>query len=236
MRFNWRALRAKRPWLFALIVLAKKLRVKVALLVVAICVADGFVFDEPPFDLDRPNVWVIIGFVLILTGLAFRLSAYGCLKKKEVLATTGVYSLCRHPLYLGSILLTYGFCCLLDDVWNWVAATVYFLVFYTLTIVWEEIRLAERYGAAHEEYARTTPLLLPLGKLYSGEFSWSQALRKGGGLLIGTLIVLLAGIAVMAKVMNHHSLACTAIEQSTPRTADLGPQDSKELGKKPEKR
>ena len=160
MQFDWRALRNKHPWLFVAIVSAKKLRTKIGLLIVVICVADGFILYEPPFDLDEPNAWVITGLVLILAGLAFRLAAYGCLRKKEGLATTGVYSLCRHPLYLGSILLTYGFCCLLDDVWNWVAATLYFLVFYTLTILWEEIRLAERYGPAHEVYARTTPTLL----------------------------------------------------------------------------
>ena len=136
MGFDWKALRAERPWLFALIVLAKKVRTKVAIVIVAICVADGLIFYEPPFDLDEPNVWVITGLALILAGLAFRLAAYGCLKKKEVLARTGVYSICRHPLYVGSILLTYGFCCLLDDVWNWVAATLYFAIFYTLTIIW----------------------------------------------------------------------------------------------------
>jgi protein-S-isoprenylcysteine O-methyltransferase Ste14 len=190
--------------MFMLIVLGKKLRTKAGLLVVAICVADGFILREPPFDLDEPNAWVIAGFVLILAGLGFRLAAYGCLKKKEVLATTGVYSLCRHPLYLGSILLTYGFCCLLDDVWNWVAATAYFLVFYTLTIIWEEIRLAERYGAAHEEYARATPILLPLGRFHSGEFLWSRAMHEGGGLLICISIAMLAAIEVMAETMNDH--------------------------------
>jgi protein-S-isoprenylcysteine O-methyltransferase Ste14 len=83
------------------IILAKKLRTKVALVIVAICVADGLILHEPPFDIDEPNVWVLIGIGLILAGLGFRLAAYGCLKKKEVLATTGVYSLCRHPFILG---------------------------------------------------------------------------------------------------------------------------------------
>lgn len=204
MEFDWRKLRVKHPWLFVLIILAKKLRTKVALVIVAICVADGLILYEPPFDLDEPNVWVLIGIGLILAGLGFRLAAYGCLKKKEVLATTGAYSLCRHPLYLGSILLTCGFCCLLNDVWNWVAATLYFAIFYTLTIVWEEVRLAERYGAAHAEYARATPILLPLGKFHSGEFFWSQALRHGGGVLIGMVIALLAVVESMAQTMNHH--------------------------------
>lgn len=204
MEFDWRTLRVKHPWLFVLIILAKKLRTKVALVIVAICVADGLILYEPPFDLDEPNVWVITGLALILVGLSFRLAAHGCLKKKEVLATTGVYSVCRHPLYLGSILLTYGFCCLLDDVWNWVAATAYFLVFYTLAIIWEEVRLAERYGAAHEAYTQTTPILLPLGMFHKGEFLWSQALRHGGGVLIGMLIALLVAVEVMAEKMNQH--------------------------------
>ena len=203
MNFDWRKLREHRPWLFMLIVLGKKLRTKVGLVLVAACVADGFIWWEPPYDLARPNVWVALGIVLIAAGIAFRIAALGYLKKKEILATVGVYSLCRHPLYLGSILMTLGFCLLLDDWVNYVVAAVYFAIFYTLTIVWEEIRLAERYGEEHRRYVEQTPVILPLGQLRTDGFRLGRALRNGGALLIGLVVFLLAADGVMGRMMNR---------------------------------
>src|SRR5207244_4469684 len=104
---------------------------KIGLALFAYCFIEGLIENEIPFNLDHPNAWVIAGLMLILAGVAFRLAAYGCIKKHEVLATSGVYSLCRHPLYLGSILLTMGFCCLLDDAENFVLAILYFTMFYS---------------------------------------------------------------------------------------------------------
>lgn len=203
MDFDWRKMRERRPWAFVLIVLGKKLRTKVGLVLVVACVADGFILWEPPYDLGRPNALVALGIVLILAGMAFRIAALGCLKKKESLATTGVYSLCRHPLYLGSILMTYGFCFLLDDLANYVMATLYFAIFYTLTIVWEEIRLAERFGEEHRRYAAQTPVILPLGRLHTGGFRLGAAMRNGGALLIGLTALLLTADEIMAKMMQR---------------------------------
>lgn len=202
MNVDWRMVRERYPWLFGLIVIGKKLRTKVGLILVVACVADGFVFWEPPFDISRPNAWVVAGMIMIAVGIAFRLGALGCLKKKEVLATRGVYSLCRHPLYLGSMLITYGFCCLLDDWVNYVVATAYFLVFYSLTIVWEEIRLAERFGPEHRAYAECTPLLIPCGQFRANGFRVGLAMRNGGGLLVVLTAVLLLADEIMAKMMQ----------------------------------
>ena len=203
MRCDWRKLREERPGVFALIVLGKKLRTKVGLVLVIICVADGLILWEPPFDLVRLNAWLVLGGVLILAGVGLRIAALGCLQKKDTLATAGVYSLCRHPLYLGSMAVTYGFCFLLDDWVNYVVATLYFLVFYSLTIIWEEVRLAERFGEAHRQYAEQTPLLLPLGRFRAGEFGLALAMRNGGALLIGLTVLLLVADEGMARVMHR---------------------------------
>lgn len=199
---DWQAWREQHVRLFTVIVVLKKLRTKVGLAVAAWCLVEGLLFEEAPFDLLRPNLCVVVGLLLIGIGVALRLAAYGNLRKKDVLATTGVYSLCRHPLYLGSILLTYGFCLVLGDAENYVFATAYFLVFYPLTILWEEARLAERYGAAYEPYRRETPLLIPRGRFCAGRFGWVRALRAGGVTLLLVTALLLVGVEVMAKTMH----------------------------------
>ena len=57
--------------------------------------------------------------VLMLAGLAVRSWASGTLRKGKGLTTWGPYRLCRHPLYLGTMLLITGFVLLL-----WAADTV----------------------------------------------------------------------------------------------------------------
>ncbi len=190
-----------RPWAIAVVRLIKKARTKVGFLVAAWCLLEGVYFRERPFALDRPNAYVVIGLILIASGLAFRLAALGCIHKKECLATDGVYSLCRHPLYFGSILLAYGFCILLADSENYVLVSVYFAVFYPITILWEEMRLEVLYGEAHRRYRAGTPLLLPLGAFRKGTFTWQTAMLQGGSLLLATVTMLLGSVQMMAVIL-----------------------------------
>ncbi|MBI1827736.1 MAG: isoprenylcysteine carboxylmethyltransferase family protein [Planctomycetes bacterium] len=193
--FDWRAFGAAHPRYFKAAILAKKARAKVALILMLYCLGEGICNWEPPLDLLHPNWLVVMGLMLMAIGAGIRIAAHGQLRKKQELATDGVYSICRHPLYLGSILMALGFCILFNDSANYAFAGAYFLLFYPLTMVWEEFRLAERYGEAHAAYRATTPLLLPLGRFRGGEFLWAQALRNGGStLLVGTCGLLLFAI------------------------------------------
>lgn len=202
MKMNWRVFEAAHPHWFATAVIAKKARTKVALVLAIWCLGEGVYDMETPLELLRPNIWVFAAMSLIVAGVSLRIAAHGRLRKKRDLATDGVYSLCRHPLYLGSMLLTLGFCILFDDGPNYAIAGAYFLAFYPLTIGWEEVRLAERYGAAHRSYCESTPLLLPLGVFRRGEFSWSAALRNGGGVLLAGAAVLVAFAASQQAIMR----------------------------------
>ncbi len=190
-----------RPWAFTVVRFIKKARTRVAFILAAWCLGEGLYFRERPFSLTRLNVWVVIGLILIAGGLSFRLAALGCIRKREHLAMDGVYSLCRHPLYLGSVLLAYGFCTLLADVENFVLATVYFVVFYPLTILWEEIRLGTLYGEAHRRYCARTPMLLPLGAFRAGAFTWQAAMSRGGTPLLAAVLIVLTSVQVMATLM-----------------------------------
>jgi len=67
--------------------------------------------------------------------------------------------------------------------------------------VWEEFRCAVRYGEAHREYAARTPLLLPLGRLRGGDFSWGQMASNGGAALVVVTAFLLIVVEVMAETL-----------------------------------
>ena len=67
-------------------------------------------------------------------------------------------------------------------------------MFYPLTVVWEEVRLAERYRAEYEYYRRETPLLIPRGRFCTGNFRWVRTMRAGGLTLLLVTATLLAGV------------------------------------------
>jgi len=146
---------------------------------------------------------VVLGLVLIVLGVGLRIAAYGTITKQDTLTTAGVYSLCRHPLYLGSMLATCGFCVLFDDPANFVIAAAYFVLFYPLTIFWEEIRLSERYGAAHAAYVAGTPLIVPFGRYRRSGFAWNRAVHNGAIILIVVTSCLLGGTELLAEVMRR---------------------------------
>jgi protein-S-isoprenylcysteine O-methyltransferase Ste14 len=137
--------------------------------------------------------------LLLLAGLGLRSWAAGVLRKNRVLTTTGPYRLCRHPLYLGSLLLTAGFCLLIADVLTAALVAGPILVLFRLTVRREEEWLAWFYGDAWQSYARSVPALLPVGPLRLRGSRWSPALWLHneeyravglvGGMLLGIELV-----------------------------------------------
>ncbi len=75
------------------------------------------------------------------------------------LARTGVYALCRHPMYLGGMLIL-GLDPAMDvgEFLFFVFATGYFHI----GSIFEERRLAAEFGEAYRAYRRQTPRILPL--------------------------------------------------------------------------
>ena len=140
---------------------------------------------------------------LMLVGASIRIAALGVIRKRKELACTGVYSLCRHPLYLGTILMVGGACVLFANPVCTVAALGYFLAFYPLTMAKEEQQNLERFGAAFVAYRTTTPMLLPLGAWRPAEsFDWVRALVRGG---LGALACV--PLALLLAVLVGHEFA-----------------------------
>lgn len=158
-----------------------KQRVTISLFVFSSLMLKDLVTGTRPHDTGNfQDPLAVTGIVTVLLGLAIRSWAAGVINKSKVLATTGPYRLCRHPLYLGSLLMMFGFCVLVG---NLLDACVVFgpvLVIYLLTIQREERRLAERHGAAWTQYAATAPQFFPYRPFgqFGCEWSWSQWLAN----------------------------------------------------------
>ncbi len=140
--------------------------------------------------LSRPS-WNLWGIPLIVLGEGLRTWAAGHLVKDEALTVGGPYAHLRNPLYLGSLLNTFGFLTILGD---WRLAIVFFalaLAIYLPTVRQEETYLKRMHGDAFEAYRRAVPGIMPrltpanLDQLMGQErvscpaFTWGQVFANG---------------------------------------------------------
>ena len=155
-------------------------RVALTVVLLALAAALELLSGAPPRDWLRGGGLVTLASgAAILAGLLLRSWAAGTISKWERLATTGPYAWVRHPLYLGSVLLTLGFCGLMRS------PLVCLLVLsplggsYWLAIRHEEARLARHYPE-WTAYAQRVGLLLPrqLSWPRMGDWSAAQWLRN----------------------------------------------------------
>ncbi len=89
---------------------------------------------------------IVIGLVIAALGQLWRIYAAGVIYKNKRLATTGAYSLVRHPLYLGNFLILAGFTLAAG---NWIVAAVvafFFLFYYPAAIRYEDHKLEGIFG------------------------------------------------------------------------------------------
>ncbi len=121
----------------------------------------GFAFAAVFLVFARPSVeGLLASLLLVAPGLALRAYASGYVRKNQELATTGPYAYTRNPLYLGSMLIAFGFAGASENVWLVGLLAVLFFAIYLPTIQSEEQFLRARF-AGFEVYARAVPRLLP---------------------------------------------------------------------------
>ncbi|HET56347.1 MAG TPA: isoprenylcysteine carboxylmethyltransferase family protein [Ignavibacteria bacterium] len=115
---------------------------------------------------------LIIGFVVSLTGEAFRLwgvSVAGSETRTTgavggtFLVVTGAFAYVRNPLYLGNILLYLGIGIMSMALFPYlqVVALAFFYFQYRIIIAQEEEYLVKTFGSQYEDYKKNVPRLIP---------------------------------------------------------------------------
>ena len=94
-------------------------------------------------------------------GLRFWATLFVGGRKNEVVVTDGPYSLCRHPLYLGSILLSLSGALFLKSPLLAVAVAILAAAYGLLTIPAEEAHLSATLGAPYRDYCTRVNRLWP---------------------------------------------------------------------------
>ena len=150
----------------------------------------------------KPNLpGIVIGTILILGGEVIRIWAAGHLRKNENLTVTGPYAYVKNPLYIGTILITTGFCILADNVYLLAGATLSFCFHYIpYKKRVEGDRLRKIFGSRYDDYDRKVPDYLPRRSPYSEEkASWSfKAFSENSE--VGIVLMIVVGLlAIMSK-------------------------------------
>ncbi len=121
----------------------------------------GFAFAVLYLWLARPTLlFMALSLVLVIPGLWLRAYASGYVKKNAELTTTGPYAHTRNPLYLGSMLIAFGFALAARSVWIALALVVLFAAIYIPVIRSEEAFLRSTFPG-FDDYSARVPRLLP---------------------------------------------------------------------------
>jgi protein-S-isoprenylcysteine O-methyltransferase Ste14 len=143
----------------------------------------GFVFAAVFLWLARPT-WttMMLSLLLVVPGVWLRAYAAGYVRKNAELTRTGPYAYTRNPLYLGSMMIAFGFAAAAASWIILIVLAVLFAAIYVPTIQGEEGYLREHF-AGFAEYAAKVPRLLPRltaaefpanENASGGRFSWQQ--------------------------------------------------------------
>ena len=103
---------------------------------------------------------VLWSLLLTVPGVALRAYASGYVNKNTELTTTGPYAYTRNPLYLGSMMIAFGFAVAAHSWWTALVLAILFSVIYIPTIRSEEEFLGTQF-VNFDEYCRRVPRLFP---------------------------------------------------------------------------
>ncbi len=137
-------------------------RILLSAIVFVVLVAKDVVYGLKPHDLvNIRDPFGVLGGFLVVAGLALRSWAAGVLHKNAHLTTTGPYSLIRNPLYVGSFMMMFGFCALLNNPWDLWLILGPVLLIYVVKVRQEERLMARLFPDQWADYFRRTPRFFP---------------------------------------------------------------------------
>ncbi len=130
----------------------------------AVWIADSFLLRFTTFLWSWTLSWLFIGVgaIIIIVAVYFMNGSHKDLFDTQVegLATTGVFSRVRHPMYLGTHLLYLGLAVVTFSLASIVMWMIIF-VFYNILANYEERKLEERFGNQFLEYKKTVRKWIP---------------------------------------------------------------------------
>lgn len=150
-------------------------------------------FIPSPRIFPHSHTAVLVGLIVTLAGQAVRVVTIGLVYIKrggqnrriyaDDLVSTGIFSHCRNPLYVGNILILLGVGIIANSMLFLAVLMPIFLFFYQAIVLSEENYLLGKFGDAYREYTSNTnrwiPNLSGIGAtLKSMTFNWRRVIIR----------------------------------------------------------
>ena len=147
---------------------------------------------------------VLIGFGIAVAGQLFRIFAAGTIFKNHKLATRGAYSIVRHPLYLGNMLILGGLALACGNLVIVLIIIAFFLIWYPAAIKYEDAKLARIFTDDWRNWSAGTNAVFPRRFSFQAftDTRWNarQSLIRNGELYI---TIYLVGSAAWLWIRAH---------------------------------
>lgn len=144
-------------------------------------------------------------FVISLFGLLIRCFTIGYAPEKtsgrntktqvaETVNQTGIYSLIRHPLYVGNFFMFLGVVLILKSLSFTIIFILFYWMYYERIMFTEEQFLRRKFGASYTDWASKTPAILPKLTSYRSPnlpFSFKNILKREYPSLFGIILMFL---------------------------------------------
>jgi len=136
-------------------------------LFMAIWILDSFVYKYSTFLSDQTPWYIripVAAVIFFISGWMARSGlkiVFGQVREQPHVITEGVFSMVRHPVYLGAILLYLALIISTLSITSFIFWLV-IIVFYVYISKTEEKLLTNRFGEEYKEYMKKVPMLFPV--------------------------------------------------------------------------
>lgn len=167
------------------------------------------------------NIWFDICCVLVsLCGEFIRVMAVGYAADRtsgrntkeqvaEEINKTGIYSLMRHPLYVGNFFMWFGIALYTRIWWLVLIFILIYWLYYERIIMAEENFLESKFGDDYLQYSEIVPCIFPNFKSYIPNkihFRLKKVLRQENSSLFGLVLVFLV-LEIYQGFINNYTIS-----------------------------
>ena len=166
-------------------------------------------------EIESIYIYDFLFLFISLIGLSIRILTVGYTPHKtsgrnvkkqvaETLNTSGIYSIVRHPLYLGNFLIWLGITFFVENLWLVFLFILAFWVYYERIMFTEEQFLRNKFKVQFLQWAEKTPAFVPNFKLWKSPeitFSFKKILKKEKNGFTAIFLVIL-----LLKVIGEYAM------------------------------
>lgn len=174
---------------------------------------------EKNFGYTAQTIWEVICIAVSFLGLLVRCVTIGWIaegtsgrnteqQKASQVNTEGMYSVTRHPLYLGNFLIIFGLILFVQVPWLVLAVTLVYFLYYERIMYAEEEFLRKKFGEPYVVWAEKVPAFFPdfrKWKTPTQKFSFKMILKREYTGFLGVIVGFVA-LKFFANLIGQHQL------------------------------